>query len=110
MLTPESLLVGADYFSIELLNVEKEVFKVQTYIYIGKNLYKSQKEKDEYYFQDAQSYFEYGSFLNLKDKRRRKSKQNVIVLDNESLSFLFDIEELKSYVDNIYHKRFKGRL
>jgi len=85
----ENLVAGQSYFIMSFYDHGFRTPEIRTVIYIGKNLLK-QGKKDEWYFQDADSYIEYGSFFKLPKEMERV----VHVMDEESLSLIRDLAGL----------------
>lgn len=90
MTSINDLIVGNLYFLMSFYDSEFRVPKIRTVIYIGKNIHRPEEAENEWYFQDAGSYLEYGSFVDLP----KETKRDVFVLDEDSLSFVYNLDEL----------------
>jgi hypothetical protein len=63
---PEELNEGECYFEISFCDTQSEIPCVETWIYVGKNLLKSDGPTDNrWYFQDPESYVQHGNFVDL---------------------------------------------
>jgi hypothetical protein len=64
---------------------------VKTYIYVGKNLERGKRgRRDEWYFQDPESYLKHGSFVHLSDK----IEHNVLLTKEDSLPQFYGLNGL----------------
>ena len=59
---------GKAYFEIVFCLPEDVVPEIESYIFIGKNIFNDYKDGDEYYFQTPCSYYKHGNFAEEKDK------------------------------------------
>jgi hypothetical protein len=66
-------------------------------IYIGKNLHEKKGSEDEWFFQDAGSYLEHGSFIDLPKEKKR----DVFIMDKDSISLICDLDGLMSDLNKI---------
>ena len=97
MVNNSDLKIGEYYFLLTDYPVDIEIPKIKTYIYIGKNIHKSdQSLEDEYYFQDPQDYFSGSSSL-----------ANGLIVGEESIDIISDLTELISELQKIEKNRMK---
>ena len=85
------LEVGKAYFDIGCSMHGSDVPVIYTYIFIDKDVFGG--EKGEYFFQSLDSFFKYGIFPEITDRKIR-SKAEVSVIVPELLEGLHDIKEL----------------
>jgi len=92
MIKPGDLKVNKFYFHLYYLTDKTKVPEIRTYFYLGKNLYEKESEnKEEYYFQESESYQRLGSALI----KKNFSKSKIILLPNEkSLFSWYDLQGL----------------
>lgn len=92
MVDKQSLKVGTCYFLVTYSDHKLQIPKIDSLIYVGKNLLDSRTGNDIWYFQDAESYLTNGSFnvSNNKDPNRRV----IVADDEESLDIYLDLDGL----------------
>jgi hypothetical protein len=92
MLKPEQLKTEECYFQVLYCDRSSTLPLIKTLIYIGKNLdgYHAPGTKDEWFFQDLQSYVQHGNFLSLPENIERE----VYVHDQDAVSGMFDFDGL----------------
>lgn len=64
MIDPESLKVGQCYFMVSYLDNSMRIPEIETYIYVGKNLYPEDGNngRNFWYFQNPETYLKTGAF------------------------------------------------
>lgn len=97
MAKAESLVIGKCYFLLSFYDKALKMPKIRTVIYVGKNVFEEKEEENEWYFQDAGSYLEHGSFLKIP----KMEKRDVFILDKDSFSLIYDLGELISDLKEI---------
>lgn len=91
MLHGDKIEEGACYFLLLFYPAERDIPMIKTFIYIGKNLEKSQESSgDEWYFQEPRSYLECGSFLQLKGV----TEPEVFLANEDALSQMYTLDGL----------------
>lgn len=91
-MTPNKFVKEQYYFFVIFYDEKLKIPKIKTVIYIGKNLLTEKKfsKKDEWYFQDAGSYLEYGPFSHMS----KEEKREVFALEKKDLSSVYDLKGL----------------
>ena len=97
---PNELSKEQRYFFMTFYDKKLKIPKIKTVIYIGKNLLTEKKysKKDEWYFQDAGSFLESGSFLHMTKGEERE----VFALEKRDLSSIYDMDGLIDKLKKIY--------
>jgi len=85
------LEVGKVYFEISWASHEAEVPDIETYIYIGKDIFGGNPE--EYFFQTSYSYEKHGNFAKLKDQNK-KAQAEITLMRSEMIETLYDVNEV----------------
>ena len=91
MVNPDDFVIEQCYFMESFYDQNLKIPKIRTVIYIGKNVLEK-KEADEWYFQDAGSFMEHGSFSNMS----KGTERDIFVLDKDALSLVYDLDGLIS--------------
>ncbi len=91
------LEVGKAYFDISWSTAETKVPDIETYIFIGKNIY---GEADEYYFQTPYSYEKHGDFSVNKNKNI-KAEAEIILLPPDLVEVLFTLEGVIEHLQSL---------
>ena len=65
---------GKAYFEIVFCLPEEGVPEIESYIFIGKNIFNDDKDGDEYYFQTPRSYYKHVTSLKRKTRWMRQSE------------------------------------
>ncbi len=69
--------------------------RIDTCIYIGKNLVKDDRDdEDEWYFQDPDSFFEYGVYTSYSEDERKKINYDYFILSKEQIVNLCKVKGL----------------
>lgn len=104
MVEVDKFIVGNFYFDLHYNSPRSHVPEIWTLFYLGTNIYddknKKKKHKEEYYFQDAESYEQKGSILekgNYKDCF-------IYALKEDQLTMIFDLNGLIVQLDELKHK------
>jgi hypothetical protein len=93
MLDPEKLIVGKAYFVQGYFDREGRIPLIDTYIYIGKNLFAEKKslQSDEWFFQDPESFLKNGSFTTMSKEKKAKIKPDIYCVNKKALFSFYDI-------------------
>ncbi len=98
MIHPSQLVAGQAYYLLLFCDCSQKVPIIRTCIYIGKNLEARKKDaRDEWHFQDPESYLKHGSFLQLSDK----IEHDVLLANEDSLSQFYDLNGLIARLSKI---------
>ena len=98
MIQPSQLVAGQSYYLLLFCDRSQKVPIIRTCIYIGKNLEAGKKGgRDEWHFQDPESYLKHGSFLQLSDK----IEHNVLLANEDSLPQFYDLNGLIARLSKI---------
>jgi len=89
---PNELIEEQNYFFLKYYDKKSKIPKINTVIFVGKNVLTEKKysKNDEWYFQDVESYLEYGSFLHMSGIEKRE----VFALEKKDLSSIYDLSML----------------
>jgi len=90
-----NLIVGKAYFSLGYSSDDAPIPEVETYIFIGKDIFGSENSQGEYFFQTPWSYFEHGSFAETKKNKRGKIFHgHVTLMRDDAIETLLDFDGL----------------
>jgi len=112
MVEKDKLIKNNFYFQIFYHSPINSIPEIKTFFYLGANIYNhgKRKFKDEYYFQDAESYIKHGNILEKGDDPHAM----VFFINENQLVMMFDIngliirlKELKEEIPKM--KNFKGK-
>lgn len=97
------LLKGNSYFLVGYFDNELSIPDIETYIYVGKNILPSDKKsgEDKWYFQDPETYFEKGPFIESQDKEGF----DILRADQVTLETMYDLEGLIIALEEIKNKK-----
>jgi hypothetical protein len=87
---------GKAYFEIVFCLPEEGVPEIESYIFIGKNIFKGDNDSDEYYFQTPCSYYKDGNFAEEKDKMdaAKRAKAEIVLMHEDAIDGLYTIDTL----------------
>lgn len=91
-MSDKDIVIGQYYFLLFFYHPKVNIPVIKSFIYMGKNLYKKKEDlsKDEWFFQDAKSYLQHGSFLDLPNKIERE----LLIAEEDILSRMYDMDGL----------------
>ncbi len=97
---PSELTKEQHYFFLTFYDKNSKVPNIKTVIYIGKNILTEKKfaKRDEWYFQDAESFLEYGTFSHMTKGEERE----VFALEKKDLSSIYDLDGLIGRLKKIH--------
>lgn len=106
MLNATELREGHYYFQVFYVTAKTSVPEIKTLFYLGKNIYKEGKQKniDEYYFQDSESYQKHGNAV----KRKSHLGRMVLFLTENQLSLMYDVHGLVELLHKI--RKIRGHI
>lgn len=98
MINPKDLISGKVYFLLGFYHPKLSIPMIHTYIFIGKNVFRDREDtsKDEWIFQDPESYIEYGCFLDLSENQKKKIEPEIICFNEDTIQSIYDLNELIS--------------
>ena len=87
---------GKAYFEIVFCLPEDVVPEIESYIFIGKNIFNDDKDRDEYYFQTPRSYYKHGNFAEDKDKMdaAKRAKAEIVLMHEDTIDSLHTMDSL----------------
>ena len=87
---------GKAYFDILFSLPEDVVPEIESYIFIGKNIFNGDKDSDEYYFQTPSSYYKHGNFAEEKDKMdaAKRAKAEIVLMHEDAIDGLYTMDSL----------------
>ncbi len=87
---------GKAYFELVFCVPEEGVPEIESYIFIGKNIFNDGDGGDEYYFQTACSYYKDGNFAEEKDKLnpQKRAKAEIVLMHEDTIDGLYTMERL----------------
>ena len=87
---------GKAYFEIVFCLPEDVVPEIESYIFIGKNIFNDDKDGDEYYFQTPRSYYKHGNFAEEKDKMdaAKRAKAEIVLMREDAIDSLYTMDSL----------------
>ena len=96
---PQELILFNPYFRVSYQEIDSMYPHIDTYVYIGKNLYPEAHEdnQDYYYFQDAESFEKHGICLELSEN----IEHFTIYLRSDSLASMENINCLIEHLTYI---------
>jgi hypothetical protein len=70
--------------------------EIESYIFIGKNIFNDDKDRDEYYFQTPRSYYKHGNFAEEKDKMdaAKRAKAEIVLMHEDTIDSLLTMDSL----------------
>jgi hypothetical protein len=85
---------GKAYFAIVFCLPEDVVPEIESYIFIGKNIFNDDKDGDEYYFQTPRSYYKHGNFAEEKDKMDavKRAKAEIVLMREDTIDSLYTMD------------------
>lgn len=92
------LAIGEAYFMVSYFDDKYLVPKIETYIYVGKNILDSKDQKDIWYFQNPTSYLTQGPFNTLPP-----ADYDVYQIDQPALEYIYSLNELATRLINPHH-------
>src|SRR5688572_6864545 len=89
------LEIGKAYFQIGFCLPDDIVPEIESYIFIGKNIFNGDKG-DEYYFQTPRSYYKHGNFAEEKDKMdaAKRAKAEIVLMRENAIDSLCTVDSL----------------
>jgi len=96
---PKELILFKPYFMLSYQKIDSIYPHIETYVYVGKNLYPEVHEdnRDHYYFQDAESFEKHGIFSELSED----VEHFTICLPSDSIASMEDINRLIRHLTHI---------
>jgi hypothetical protein len=87
---------GKAYFEIVFCLPEEGVPEIESYIFIGKNIFNDDKDGVEYYFQTPRSYYKHGNFAEEKDKMdaAKRAKAEIVLMNEDAIDSLYTMDSL----------------
>jgi hypothetical protein len=87
---------GKAYFELVFCVPEEVVPEIESYIFIGKNIFHEGDGGDEYYFQTPGSYYKDGNFAEEKDKSNpeKRAKAEIVLMHEDAIDSLYTMERL----------------
>jgi len=92
------LEIGKAYFEISWASTNTQVPDIETYIYIGKDIFN--RNPTEHFFQTSHSFQAHGNFAELKD-RKQKQEAEIILMKSDTIETLSTIEELIDQLNSL---------
>lgn len=103
MIRSDELVQGQHYFFVLYYDENGTIPMIRTFIYIGKNIFGGHdkgESEDEWYFQDPDSYLQYGSLVSLSKAVIEKVNPTFDALDEGSLHAVYDLNGLIHELSN----------
>ena len=87
------LTKGKAYFEVSYASRDIEIPDIETYIYIGKNIFPPREGSDDYYFQTPHSYLTHGDFAKITHQAQRAEAQ-ILLMKVDMVETLYSLDEL----------------
>ncbi len=98
MIKENDLKIEKCYFMVDFYDKDLSVPNIETYIYIGKNIYGNQdNEKDSWYFQEPDIFFDKGT----SHEQDNSLENGIIFIEQDMLEFVYDINGVISELSGI---------
>ena len=87
---------GKAYFEMVFCLPADVVPEIESYIFIGKNIFNDDQHDDEYYFQTPCSYYKHGNFAEEKDKMdaAKRAKAEIVLMRGDTIESLYTMDSL----------------
>jgi hypothetical protein len=81
------------YFEVSYATRDSKIPDIETYIYIGKNIFSPRGTTDDYYFQTPHSYLTHGNFSEISNLSQRAEAQ-IMLMKADMVETLYSLDEL----------------
>ena len=96
---PEAFEIGKVYFEGSLLHPKYPIPEIETWVYVGKNLFSDDgSDADVYYFTNPQKYYEEDLKQAIDDEAFFEEIDGYYVVRESDLDGIMDIDELAAWV------------